>query len=201
MSFTIVRNTVSENSIDLRSKAPDGGQYTDVEASSDIEASANPTPKSIRFYLTVFFLVLTGIISSMDGVIVGACLSSIAEDLKLTSIESFWVGTSFLLAQSVAIPIYGTLSDIFGRKGLIISGHAIFFVASILCATAQSAEWLIAARTLKGIGAGGLANIMQVIMSDISTLSERGTYAAYISLAYAIGSTSGVIELRPDSNC
>lgn len=79
-------------------------------------AEAKSQPKSLRFKLTVFFLCTVTVVGSMDAVIVAACLQAIAEDLNSSSIESFWVGTSFLLAQTVMIPIYGSTSEIFGRK-------------------------------------------------------------------------------------
>ena len=78
----------------------------------------------------------------MDTV-VAARLSAIADDLDINSVESFWVGTCFLLTQAVSIPIYGTLSDIFGRQLLILGAVTVFLLGSIFCATVQSMEWLI----------------------------------------------------------
>jgi MFS family permease len=84
----------------------------------------------------------------MDAVIVAACLSAIADDLGGNSVESFWIGMSFLLTQTVTIPIYATLSDIFGRKWLVLSAVGVFLLGNVLCATAESMEWLIAARVV-----------------------------------------------------
>jgi MFS family permease len=131
------------------------------------------------------------IVGAMDAVIVGACLAAIAADLGSTSIEAFWVGTSFLLAQTVMIPVYGTVSEIFGRKWPIIVAISIFTLASILCATAENIAWLIAARVVQGIGAGGMIQLVQVILSDISTMSERGLYMALAALAWAFGTNIG----------
>ncbi|KAM7206557.1 efflux pump [Naviculisporaceae sp. PSN 640] len=152
-----------------------------------------PTPpKSLRFKLTVLFLCLVAMIGAMDAVIVAACLQAIAADLHFTSVESFWVGTSFLLSQTVAIPIYGTTSEIFGRKPLILAAVSIFTMGSILCATALNVVWLIGGRVVQGIGAGGMIPLVQVILSDISTMSERGTYIALAALAWSLGVGIGI---------
>ena len=148
-------------------------------------------PKSLRFKLTVFFLCAVTVVGAMDAVIVGSCLAAISEDLKSSSVESFWVGTSFLLAQTVAIPIYGTTSEIFGRKYPILIAVSIFTFGSILCATAKTITWLIGARVVQGIGAGGMIQLVQVILSDISTMSERGLYMAFAALAWSLGTNIG----------
>ncbi|KAH7303205.1 major facilitator superfamily domain-containing protein [Stachybotrys elegans] len=161
-------------------------------AAAEVPEDEKTRPKSLKFKLTVFFLCTVAIVGAMDAVIVGACLAAIAADLESTSIEAFWVGTSFLLAQTVMIPIYGTVSEIFGRKWPILIAVSIFTFASILCATAENIAWLIAARVVQGIGAGGMIQLVQVILSDISTMSERGLYVALAALAWAFGTNIGI---------
>lgn len=151
-----------------------------------------PQPKSLKFKLTVVFLALVTIVGSMDAVIVASALEAIAKDLQSSSVESFWVGTSFLLAQTVTIPLYGTTSEIFGRKGPILIALCIFLFGSILCATAKTITWLIGARAVQGIGAGGMIQLVQVILSDISTMSERGLYMAVAALAWSLGTNIGI---------
>ena len=167
----------------------------DKEAATDREASSGlheeKKPKSLQFKLTVFFLCSITVVGSMDAVIVGACLEAIAKDLNSSSVESFWVGTSFLLAQTVMIPIYGTTSEIFGRKWPILTAVSIFTFGSILCATAKTITWMISARVVQGIGAGGMLQLVQVILSDISTMSERGLYIAFAALAWSLGTNIG----------
>lgn len=165
----------------------------DKKAGDDAELKTEPPrSKSLKFKLTVFFLAVVTLIASMDAVIVGSCLAAIAKDLQSSSVESFWVGTSFLLAQTVTIPPYGTTSEIFGRKGPILIATAIFTVGSVLCATAQNVRWLIGARVVQGIGAGGMVQLVQVILSDISTMSERGLYMAIAALAWSLGTNMGI---------
>ncbi|KAL9623221.1 MAG: hypothetical protein Q9160_002536 [Pyrenula sp. 1 TL-2023] len=182
--------STSDQIIDMSSQTRiDKEAIMDCEVSSDLQEEKKP--KSLQFKLTVFFLCSVTVVASMDAVIVGACLEAIAKDLKSSSIESFWVGTSFLLAQTVMIPIYGTTSEVFGRKWPILTAVSIFTFASILCATAKNITWLIGARVLQGIGAGGMIQLVQVILSDISTMSERGLYMAFAALAWSFGTNIG----------
>lgn len=171
------------------------GNANETHASSPELASSREEetsqPKTLRFKLAVFFLCTVTVVGAMDAVIVAASLQAIAEDLKSSSVESFWVGTSFLLAQTVTIPIYGTTSEIFGRKWPILIAVSTFTIGSILCATAKTAVWLIGARVVQGIGAGGMIQLVQVILSDISTMSERGLYMAFAALAWSLGTNIG----------
>ncbi|PYH90959.1 MFS general substrate transporter [Aspergillus ellipticus CBS 707.79] len=148
--------------------------------------------KSFQFKLTVVFLSLVTLVASMDAVIVGSSLCAIAENLHTTSIEAFWVGTAFLLAQTITIPFYGAISEIFGRKPPILAALSIFTLGSILCATAQNSAWLVGARSVQGVGAGGMLQLVQLIISDITTMSERGMYMAFMSLAWALGTNIGI---------
>ena len=174
---------------------PSSRDLTDEEKTmapgSNPPEEEKPRPKSLAFKLTVFFLCSVTVVGAMDAVIVAACLQAIAEDLKSSSVESFWVGTSFLLAQTVMIPIYGTTSEIFGRKWPLLTAVSIFTFGSILCATAKTVTWLIGARVVQGVGAGGMIQLVQVILSDITTMSERGLYMAFAALAWSLGTNIG----------
>lgn len=158
-----------------------------LDASSDVDV-----PKSARFHATIVFLCIASIVASMDSVIIGPCLSAIAADLHTTSLETFWIGTSYLLSCTVTIPIYGAMSNIFGRKPLMMIGLALFLFASILCSTAKNGAWLVGARTVQGMGGGALLNLVYVIISDITTMRERGKYLAFAALSWGLGVSGGV---------
>ncbi|PGH10941.1 hypothetical protein AJ79_05187 [Helicocarpus griseus UAMH5409] len=155
-------------------------------------SSVEKPKKSLAFYLTVSSLCLVSVISSLDSIIITAVLPSIAKDLPSTTVQLFWCGTGFLLAQTVTIPLYGSFSDIFGRKWALNLALGIFTFGSILCATAKNMQWLVAARVVKGLGAGGNLSLVSVIISDITSLQERGMYLSLVSLAWAIGTIAGV---------
>ncbi|OAX84774.1 hypothetical protein ACJ72_00854 [Emergomyces africanus] len=155
-------------------------------------SSTKKTKKSLAFYMSVFWLCLISVITSLDSVIIIAIIPSIAKDLTGTTVQLFWCGTGFLLAQTVTIPLYGSFSDIFGRKWALNLALAIFTFGSILCATAKHLQWLVAARAVKGLGAGGNLSLVSVIISDITSLQERGSYMSLIALAWAVGTIAGV---------
>ncbi|THW70804.1 hypothetical protein D6D19_07600 [Aureobasidium pullulans] len=156
------------------------------------DAQDEPMRKSASFKLTIAFLCLVAALSALDAVIVSACLPAIAQDLHGTSTETFWVGTSFLLGQTITIPFFGVASEVFGRKLPILIAISLFLLGSILSATAQSTSWLIGARTVQGIGAGGTIQLVQLIISDITTMQERGIYIAMSSFGWAFGTIAGV---------
>ncbi len=140
---------------------PINGEYTCQEqlesvvlttSLSEVHVSANhgaQVPrKSLSFILAFASLMATNFISIMDTVIVATALPAIAHGLNARSNEAYWAGSGFLFAQAVSQPLYGTLSTVFGRKDCLLFAMAIFTVASIFCATAQSMSWLITARVV-----------------------------------------------------
>ncbi|OJD13743.1 hypothetical protein AJ78_05835 [Emergomyces pasteurianus Ep9510] len=162
-----------------------------AEEEPNISSTEKPK-KSPAFYMSVFWLCLISVITSLDSVIITAIIPSVAKDLTGTTVQLFWCGTGFLLAQTVTIPLYGSFSDIFGRKWAINLALVIFTFGSILCATAKHMQWLVAARAVQGLGAGGNLSLVSVIISDITSLQERGSYMSLISLAWAVGTIAGV---------
>src|SRR4029077_17343457 len=92
-----------------------------------------------------------------------------------------WVITAYLLASTAVAPVFGTLSDIYGRRATIITAMSLFIVGSVLCAVAPNMPVLIVARGLQGLGGGGILPIVQTVIADVVTPRERGQYQAYFS--------------------
>ncbi|KAL6835515.1 MFS general substrate transporter [Trichoderma camerunense] len=170
--------------------SPSAATNTEEEEAQD--GRAHEQKKSFKFKVTVFMLCLTSVSVAMDSVIVAATLAAITSSLKGNSLEAFWVGTSYLLAQTVAVPIYGSISDIFGRKWVMVFAIAVFLLGSILCGCAQTMNWLVAARVVQGLGGGGCLTLTTVILSDITTLRERPKYLSMGAFAWALGTNIGV---------
>ncbi|PWY67924.1 MFS general substrate transporter [Aspergillus heteromorphus CBS 117.55] len=171
---------------------PSSDSEKDAIGPQDASSVEISPPKSLPFKLTMLFLSIVTLVASMDAVIVGSSLAAIAEDLETTSVEAFWVGTAFLLAQTVTIPFYGATSEIFGRKPAILAALSVFTFGSIMCATARNGTWLIGARVVQGVGAGGMLQLVQLIMSDITTMSERGLYMGFMALSWAFGTNIAI---------
>ncbi|KAG9101582.1 hypothetical protein FRC06_002810, partial [Ceratobasidium sp. 370] len=121
---------------------------------------------------------------------VSTVLPAIAHDLGAAD-RINWVGISFLVATTSSQIVIARLSDIFGRKFILISVIILFTIGNLLCGFAQSAVWLFVARAISGIGGGGINSLCMIIMSDIVSLKERGKYQGFLGAAIALGSGVG----------
>ncbi|KAE8449578.1 hypothetical protein EG329_007908 [Mollisiaceae sp. DMI_Dod_QoI] len=186
------RSAQSGPAIELKGEIVQPGTNDDELQNVELRNRPDAPKKSLKFKVTIFILCLVSSIVAMDSVIVAACLPAIAVSLKGGSLEVFWVGTSYLLAQTVVVPLYGTFSDIFGRKGVIIFATCLFLLGSILCGCAQNMAWLIGARVAQGLGGGGILTLSGVIVSDMTTLRERPKFMSFIAFAWAFGTNTGV---------
>jgi MFS family permease len=133
------------------------------------------TPSEVRTIL--MSLLLTMFLAALDQTIVATALPTIGRQFKdVTNLS--WVITAYLLASTAVAPVFGTLSDIYGRRGMIITALSLFIVGSILCAVAPSMPILILARGLQGLGGGGIMPVVQTVISDVVSPRERGQYQA-----------------------
>ncbi len=135
--------------------------------------------------------LMTGLLlAALDQTIVATALPTIVGELG--GIESLsWVVTAYLLASTTSMPLYGKISDLYGRKRVYQSAIVIFVVASALCGVAQSMGQLIVFRALQGIGGGGLMSLTFTIIGDIVSPRERGRYTGYLTGVFALASVLG----------
>src|SRR6202000_2842932 len=125
-------------------------------------------------------LMLTMFLAALDQTIVATALPTIGRQFQDVSNLS-WVITAYLLASTAVAPVFGPLSDIYGRRAMIILSLSLFISGSILCALAPNLTVLILARGLQGLGGGGIMPIVQTVISDVVTRRDRGQYHAYFS--------------------
>lgn len=135
-------------------------------------------------------LMLAMLLAALDQTIVSTALPKIASDLHGLSKYS-WVATAYLLTSAVATPLYGKISDMFGRKKIFQTAIVIFLVGSVLCGAAHSMNQLIIFRGLQGIGAGGLMTLVFAIIGDIVPPRQRGRYQGYFGAVFAVSSVIG----------
>ncbi|KFY79994.1 hypothetical protein V499_01100 [Pseudogymnoascus sp. VKM F-103] len=162
--------------------------YTEDEA-PEIET----TTKTTRFYISIAAIVVALFLVTLDLVILPASLPAIAQDLKATSSQAYWCGTGYIIAQAASQPIFGTISVISGRKLMLQISLLIFMVASIMCARAQSIEWLIGTRVMQGLGGGGITTLTIMVVTDLTSLQERSKWMSILSLSYAFGNVGLVL--------
>lgn len=135
-------------------------------------------------------LMLAMLLAALDQTIVSTALPKIASDLNGLSKYS-WVATAYLLTSAVSTPLYGKISDMFGRKRIFQSAIIIFLIGSVLCGAAQNMNELIIFRGLQGIGAGGLMTLVFAIIGDIVPPRQRGRYQGYFGAVFAVSSVIG----------
>ncbi|YCQ22569.1 MFS transporter [Arthrobacter sp. Z1-9] len=134
-------------------------------------------------------MLSTGLVA-IDSTIVATSVPSIVRDVG--GFESFpWLFSAYLLAQAVSVPIYGKLSDMVGRKPIILAGIGLFLLGSILCGIAWSMPALIAFRALQGLGAGAVLPVSITIAGDIYSVEERAKVQGYLASVWAVSSVVG----------
>jgi len=137
-------------------------------------------------------LMLAIFLGALDQTIVAVSMPAISAQFKDVSLLA-WVISGYMVAMTVAVPIYGKLGDLYGRRRLMQFGMGLFTLASLFCGMAQSMEQLVLARIVQGIGAGGMISVSQAIIGDIVPPRERGRYQGYFSSMYAVASVAGPV--------
>ncbi|WP_348789828.1 MDR family MFS transporter [Leifsonia sp. NPDC080035] len=157
-------------------------------------AAATAAPKPImthRQILLVIFGLMAGMfLSALDQTIVGTAIRTIGDDLHGLS-QQAWVTTAYLILSTISTPIYGKLSDIFGRRPLFIIAIVIFIIGSVLASFSTSMLELAAFRAIQGLGAGGLMSMPLAIMGDMLAPRERAKYQGYFLAVFGISSLIG----------
>jgi EmrB/QacA subfamily drug resistance transporter len=138
----------------------------------------------------IWGLMIGLFLAALDQTIVATALPTMVGELG--GLEQLsWVVTSYLLASTVTAPLYGKISDLYGRKIVFQAAIILFLAGSILCGLSQNMGQLIAWRGLQGLGAGGLFVMAMTIIGDILSPRERGRYQGYFGAVFALASVAG----------
>jgi EmrB/QacA subfamily drug resistance transporter len=171
-----------------------------VSQSSDIErvpvpavSQAGDAPE--RFTHRQILTVLTGLtmgmfLAALDQTIVSTAIRTIGDDLHGLSVQA-WVTTAYLITSTISTPLYGKLSDNYGRKPFYLFAISVFIIGSAASALATSMYMLAAFRAFQGLGAGGLISLALAIIGDIVAPRERARYQGYILAVFGLASVLG----------
>lgn len=157
----------------------------------------HPDPSRQTYDHAQILRVITGImlcmlLAALDQTVVIPAVPAIAHGLRSYEHLS-WIVTAYLLTSTVATPIFGKLSDTYGRRALMTPAIAIFILASVLCAVSQTLWQLILSRGLQGIGGAGLFAMTQASIADVVSPRERGRYQGYLAGTWAVASIAGPV--------
>src|ERR1700688_448470 len=160
---------------------------THAPAKSEPRRLTHPEVRAI-----VLGIMLAMFLGALDQTIVATALPTIGR--RFANLDDLsWVVTAYLLTGTASTPLYGKLSDIHGRRAMMLIAIGIFIAGSLACALAPSMTVLILARALQGLGGGGLMALAQTIIADIVSPRERGRYQGYIGAVFATSSIGGPV--------
>lgn len=146
--------------------------------------------KGLRKNWILAALMLTMVLAAMDNTIVATAIPQIVGDLGGFSLFS-WLFSIYLLIQTITIPLYGKLADLYGRKPIIIFGIIIFLIGSAACGFAWNMQSLIAFRGIQAVGAGAIMATVNTIAGDIYTIEERAKIQGWLSSVWGISAILG----------
>uniref|UniRef100_A0A942SWE7 MFS transporter n=1 Tax=Neobacillus citreus TaxID=2833578 RepID=A0A942SWE7_9BACI len=158
--------------------------------SEPASAPGKPIMSHRQILLVIYGLMAGMFLSSLDQTIVGTAIRTIGDDLHGLD-QQAWVTTAYLIASTITTPIYGKLSDVFGRRPLYIFGITVFILGSLLSTFSTSMIMLAGFRAFQGIGAGALMSLPLAIMGDILAPRERAKYQGYFLAVFGISSVIG----------
>lgn len=184
-----ITNKSSTESIQRRVILSSGSLPQSSDKPEHSSASAFSHSGALRVISGVILCIL---LAALDQTVVIPALPAIASDFGAYE-QLSWVIAAYLITSTISTPIYGKLSDTYGRRRLLLVAISIFIATSILCALAQSLPQLIWFRALQGLGGGGLMALAQAAIADGVPPRERGRYQGYLSAVWAVASVSGPI--------
>lgn len=159
-------------------------------SSSKVSASPPAALTHREIMRVIGGIILCILLASLDQTVVIPAVPAIASDLNGFGHLS-WIVAAYLIAATVTTPVYGKLSDIYGRRQLLTIAIGIFVVTSALCAMAQTLNQLILFRTLQGLGGGGLMSLAQAAIADVVAPRQRGRYQGYLAAVWGMASIAG----------
>lgn len=188
-----LRNDSSSASIEADESSP---EIENAAPASPLPNNGDSNPEALRTKLetTIIMLSLCAsvFLAALDTTIITTALPTISEYFH-SNAGYTWIGSAYLLANAASTPSWGKFSDIWGRKPILLVAVAIFFLGSLLAGVSVSIGMLIAARAIQGVGGGGLIILVNICISDLFSMRNRGTYFGVIGMVWAFASAVGPI--------
>src|ERR1700712_1459199 len=143
-----------------------------------------------RTLLITIGVMLSLFMASMEGTVVATAMPTIVS--QLGGLDSYsWVFSVYMLTSTTTVPVYGKLSDLYGRRPVYVFAMVLFLIGSVLCGLAQSMGTLIAARAIQGLGAGGIVPLAFIMIADMFTFEQRARMQGLFSGVWGVSSVIG----------
>jgi hypothetical protein len=166
---TATSTTTATGAAPVPGPGPGAGQHDAPPAPAEPEASRT----KLQTTLIIAALGSALFLAALDVTIVTVAVPTIALEFQSTAGYT-WIGSAYMLASAAAAPMWGKVSDIWGRKPLMLVAVAVFWVGSLLSAVSRNMGMLIAARAIQGVGGGGIVILVNVCISDLFSMRRRG---------------------------
>ncbi|EXJ56647.1 hypothetical protein A1O7_06991 [Cladophialophora yegresii CBS 114405] len=184
-----------ENDVDPRSPVDSEPPVEQTSRKPDLHRTQSRASEfsKARTAVIMFSLCMALFLAALDVTIITTALPTIAEHFHINASDYTWVGSSYLLANAASVPLWGKLSDIWGRKPIIMLANAVFMAGSLVAALANSIGLLIGGRVIQGVGGGGLVTLVYICIGDLFSMRERPKYYGILGMVWAIASGVGPI--------
>ncbi|KAN0064934.1 hypothetical protein ACQY0O_001991 [Thecaphora frezii] len=170
-------HAVDMSTIHMSAKSP-------IQATSD----SQKREKDWRFWVIFASLMVVCILTALDMTMISTALPGIVRSLPASDISGTWITSAYLLTMTASQPAFGGLSCVAGRRWSITIAVVLFLAGSVACALSRTMFALSAARGLQGLGGGGIQALGEIIVSDLTTLKERGFFIGLVGLVFAVSS-------------
>lgn len=164
----------------------------DAVAAQPTEPVAAPEDQRTKLQTSIIVAALCSAVflAALDVTITTVAIPTISADFN-SSAGYTWIGSAYLLANAAAAPSWGKISDIFGRKPVLLTAVFVFWVGSLICGLSRNMGMLIAGRAIQGIGGGGSLILVNICISDMFSVRKRGVYLGFVGLVWAVAGGFG----------
>ncbi|KAI0853025.1 MFS general substrate transporter [Daldinia vernicosa] len=168
-------------------------QNDQVLASEEKDGEPDEQLSPTAAFFLVLSLAVSTFIAAIEQTIVATAVPTIAKSFQATELEYAWIGTAYLLPAAASTPPWGKISDIFGRKPILLAAIIVFLVGSLIGALANNINTLIAGRVIQGIGGGGILGLSITIVGDVFSPRDRSKYYGVLGVTWGLACGLGPV--------